>query len=133
MPWRATAPHHGFSTMQPWLPFGPNHAAMAVDTQNSDPESLLNTTRAMIALRKSSEALRRGRFQTLSTTDTLLVFERVIGAERMLCAFNMSVEAADWAPPTDSEWTIVRTLNGGTLVHLPPFACVFALPGGPPV
>jgi alpha-glucosidase len=133
MPWQAEAPNAGFSEAQPWLPIGPNHPAMAVDRQNADTGSLLNTTRRMIAIRKASAALSNGRFDVLTAEDALLVFERTAdaaaGSERMLCAFNISEKAQSWTPPAGVSWQIVETVNGGTLSMLPPFAAVFAVPG----
>jgi alpha-glucosidase len=133
MPWQAEAPNAGFSEAQPWLPIGPNHPAMAVDRQNADTGSLLNTTRRMIAIRKASAALSNGRFDVLTAEDALLVFERIAdaaaGSERMLCAFNISEKAQSWTPPAGVSWQIVETVNGGTLSMLPPFAAVFAVPG----
>jgi hypothetical protein len=54
-----------------------------------DPNSMLAMARTMIALRKSSAALREGDFIALDAPDPVLAFERVAGGERMLCVFNL--------------------------------------------
>ena len=45
IPWDGDAEQAGFSSAEPWLPIGPDHAAMAVNRQEHDPDSLLNWTR----------------------------------------------------------------------------------------
>jgi glycosidase len=66
---------------------------------NADPEERireghLEAYRALIALRRSSEALRRGAFKTLVADDArnLWVFERTLGDERVVVALNGSCE-----------------------------------------
>ena len=39
MPWIADDHHAGFSTVEPWLPIGHDHYALAVDRQEGDEES----------------------------------------------------------------------------------------------
>ena len=47
-PWSAAAPHAGFtSSDDPWLPIDPRHAAMALDTQEGQPDSHLAVTREL--------------------------------------------------------------------------------------
>lgn len=94
MPWRADAPALGFTTGTPWLPLGAEHAALAVDVQAREPASLLHWTKAMIALRKAHPALRLGGIAFLETSGNVLAFERTVGAERLICAFNLGAEAA---------------------------------------
>jgi glycosidase len=67
---------------------------------NDDPEERireghLEAYRALIALRRSSEALRRGAFKTIVADDArnLWVFERTLGAERVIVALNGSRDA----------------------------------------
>jgi glycosidase len=67
---------------------------------NADPEERireghLEAYRALIALRRSSEALRRGAFKTIVADDArnLWVFERTLGAERVIVALNGSRDA----------------------------------------
>ncbi|HUH23011.1 MAG TPA: alpha-amylase family glycosyl hydrolase, partial [Brevundimonas sp.] len=39
MPWSSSAPHAGFSTVEPWLPIDPRHVDLAVDAQEAEPGS----------------------------------------------------------------------------------------------
>jgi len=90
LPWCADAPGLGFSTAEPWLPFGEDHAALAIDRQQADPASLLAWTRSVLDFRNRHEALRRGAVKILTVDDDLLVFERCNGDEKLLCIFNFS-------------------------------------------
>ena len=60
MPWKSEAANLGFSTGRPWLPAGDTHAALAVDSQEPDRNSMLAFTRDCLALRRSHIALRLG-------------------------------------------------------------------------
>jgi alpha-glucosidase len=91
MPWHADRPHGGFSAAEPWLPLGEDHAALAIDRQQADPQSQLAFTQSAIALRKAHPALRTGDVRILAANGCLLAMERVNG-ERLLCAFNMGAE-----------------------------------------
>ena len=99
MPWRADAPHAGFSTAEPWLPVDPRHPPLAVDRQDQDDSSLLNLTRRLIALRKGEPALRLGALHFLDAPTPLLAFERVHGDEVLTCVFNLGRETIVWTPP----------------------------------
>lgn len=104
MPWTKDAPMAGFTTAaDAWLPLDPRHRALAVDAEENDTESVLAFTRAMIAVRKASAALREGEFVALDAPASILMFERQAPGERMLCVFNLGAEAATTAltHPTD--------------------------------
>src|SRR3569623_2015055 len=76
MPWVADAPVAGFTTGRPWLPLGPDHAALAVARPAADPDSLLNLTRRVGALRQQCPALTNGNMVIVRADAALLVFER---------------------------------------------------------
>jgi len=90
MPWTADAPGHGFTAGKPWLPFGPDHPALAVDRQAADPQSILSFARRCIALRTSNPALRWGTIEILEAGAQKLVFERAHADQRLRCTFNLS-------------------------------------------
>jgi alpha-glucosidase len=89
MPWSASLPHAGFSSMEPWLPIPEAHQALAVSQQNADSASMLTVTRELIALRRENSALRIGGFQPLELPPPLLGFERQDGTVRVRCLFNL--------------------------------------------
>ncbi len=111
MPWVADGPALGFSTGEPWLPVGPDHGALAVAVQNRDPDSLLQLTRRLLALRQASPALRAGAMTVLASDDHLLVFERVAADERLLCVFNIGTAARDWAPVDPARWQVIASVG----------------------
>ncbi|MFZ5747591.1 MAG: alpha-amylase family glycosyl hydrolase [Pseudomonadota bacterium] len=123
LPWLADAPHAGFTTGTPWLPVGPDHAALAVDRQAADTESLLHWTCAVVALRHAHPALRTGGMDVIEASDALLVFKRELGAERLLCAFNLSDGVIDWTPPGIDHEVLAAT-NGAAPGSLPPFGAL---------
>ena len=126
MPWAADAPRLGFSDAEPWLPVGPDHAALAVDRQEADPNSLLHLTRRLVALRRSHEALMWGDIEILHADRALLVFERRADGQRVLCAFNLSAEPAAWSPPRPSDWRVVQAVNDVADWRFSPYGALVA-------
>ncbi|WP_404334831.1 alpha-amylase family glycosyl hydrolase [Sphingomonas sp. MMS12-HWE2-04] len=121
LPWAAEAPQLGFTTGKPWLPVGPDHAALAVDRQQADPESLLNLTRRLIALRHAQPALAAGSMSVTHAEGDLLIFERAGDGRTLRCAFNLGAGTLrlPWG-----EGTVLQSVNGATLAELPPFGAV---------
>ncbi|WP_312686872.1 alpha-amylase family glycosyl hydrolase, partial [Brevundimonas nasdae] len=133
IPWVASAPNAGFSTVEPWLPVDPRHLAMAVDAQEADPKSTLHVARRIIGLRKRHPALRLGGLELVDGPQGLLMFERFerggADGERLLCVFNLGHEAVAWTPPAGARrieainWT---EADGARLAPLT--GLLFALP-----
>jgi alpha-glucosidase len=95
MQWDASNPQAGFSTNpHTWLPVTANYPTVNVQTESADPESLLSWYRKLIALRRSSAALRDGRTVMLDRADPhVLTYARVApGGETILVALNMSAQ-----------------------------------------
>jgi alpha-glucosidase len=89
MTWDASEPNAGFSEGRPWLPVKGPQAARAVAGQVGQEGSVLEFYRAMLRLRRESEALRTGRTVFFETSEPVLAFAR--GGE-VLCVFNLSPE-----------------------------------------
>ena len=117
MPWAGDSPGLGFSTARPWLPFGADHAALAVDRQEAHEQSSLHLTRRLLALRNREPALRLGGLQVIEASETLLVLARNDGGQRLLCAFNFGDGPITW--PADG--AIIEAVNGARPGHLPAF------------
>jgi len=113
MPWVAGVPGQGFSDAVPWLPFGPDHAALAADAQEADPASLLRLTRRLVAFRRANDALLLGAMDVLVADDALLVFERRLGGARMLCVFNLAPGLREWRPDDTAAWHICERVGAG--------------------
>lgn len=123
MPWTDQPPSAGFSrSTTPWLPVPAEHLALAVERQRHDPDSLLNRYRHFLRWRKGQPALRSGVIRGLHQEHGVLAFERGIGDQRLLCAFNLS-EAPTTLDLPSGGWTVTPepALDGtieGNRLHL---------------
>jgi alpha-glucosidase len=106
MPWVANAGAAG--RVKTWLPIPAEHLALAADVQERDPGSQLAYTRRVLALRNRSEALATGTIRVLEASESILAFERSAAGQRMLCVFNLSMQARSWQPPDGGRWRIVE-------------------------
>ena len=98
MPWMVEAPGHGFTGGdEAWLPFGADHAAMAVAVQEADAASLLHWTRRALALRRAHPALRLGALRFINAPSGVVAFERAHDGERLLCVVNLSPDPSTFA------------------------------------
>ena len=93
MSWTADTVRAGFSTGQPFRSLSGNVATANVGAQTGVAGSLLEFYRSVIALRKSLPSLQRGAYQGASTVGELMVFQRVLGSERTVVAFNYGISA----------------------------------------
>lgn len=80
----------GFSPATPWLKVHPNHPVRNVAAQQARPDSLLNFTKALIALRKAHPALQQGDFVPVAATRHVLAYLRKSKQETVLIALNFS-------------------------------------------
>ncbi|MDB5676699.1 MAG: alpha-glucosidase, partial [Sphingomonas bacterium] len=128
MPWVADAPFLGFSTAEPWLPTGPDHAALAVDLQEADPDSLLALTRKLLALRKANPALRTGDLRIVEASDAVLVFERTVPGQRLLCVFNLRSTPQSWQTADAGHWRTIERIGEIADGSLGPYAAFIAEP-----
>jgi maltose alpha-D-glucosyltransferase/alpha-amylase len=95
----------GFSRANPARLYSPvimdpvwGYEALNVEAQQSDPSSLLNWMRNMIALRKLFSVFGRGRLEFLTPPNRkILAYVRSLDAERILCVMNLS----RYAQPVD--------------------------------
>jgi alpha-glucosidase len=126
MPWKQRAPYAGFSTARPWLPVSDSHTALAVDAQELDESSTLSLARQLIRFRKEQPALRFGSMRIIEASTALLIFERVFQGERLLCAFNLSIEAAHVQLPSEETWRAAQAVGGAQLGYLPPLSGLIA-------
>jgi alpha-glucosidase len=83
------------------------HLALAVAGQQDDPDSVLAFVRAFMAWRRRHPALVRGEVVFHRSAEPLFTFTRVLGAERVFAAFNLSPEPALCTLPAR-----VRPLSG---------------------
>ena len=90
------AANAGFTTAaKPWLPIPPSASTYNVETEKKDPNSIFNTYKTLLALRRSEPALRDGDYTSVDN-DNPYVFSFLRrapdsdGAETILVCLNMS-------------------------------------------
>jgi len=88
MSWTNDGRTAGFSSANPYRALSANVGAQNVQAQAADPASLLNFYKAMLALRKSSAALRTGSYDNAVASGQTLSFQRRQGNERVLVVIN---------------------------------------------
>lgn len=121
MPWRADAPNAGFTSGTPWLPLSDTNCARAVALQQDDPQSLLAHVREVLALRRTSAALRTGEWAALHVAGDVLAFERRESGETIACAFNLGTTAQRHASP---EGAVLIATGGADRHTLPPWSAI---------
>ena len=83
----------GFTSGRPWRPLAPGKEKANVAAETNDPGSLLSLYRALIRVRQSSAALRRGDIALVrGTPPGVLAYLRHEGSETVLVAHSV----ADW-------------------------------------
>jgi alpha-glucosidase len=87
----------GFTTGTPWLPVKPPQKARNVAAQQGVEGSVLEHYRQMLAFRRGSPALRKGRTRFLQTPAPILAFRRETTEEVILCLFNLSADPQEVA------------------------------------
>lgn len=89
----------GFTSGIPWLKVNSNYPDINVSLQETDPSSVLNYYRRLIALRKSpeyKEVFTYGEFAPVyMDTDSIMAYYRFDDSQRMLIAANFGPEAAE--------------------------------------
>jgi len=85
-----TGPGGGFTTREatPWLPLGPAEAP-TVEEQRASDDSMLALVRALIQLRRSSQALHAGAYRAFHSPDGVFAYERTGNGDTFLMLLNM--------------------------------------------
>lgn len=96
MQWN-TQENAGFTTGTPWLKVNDNYTEINVETQDTDPDSVLNYYRKLIALRKSpayKEVFAYGEFLPVyQNTSSVMAYYRKTENQRILITANFGKEA----------------------------------------
>ena len=83
----------GFTTGTPWIKVNGNHVTVNAETEDADPDSVLNWFRALMAYRNGSDVLKQGSFRCISREKNWIMIERRLGSERVVVAANWSDRA----------------------------------------
>jgi alpha-glucosidase len=89
MQWDASA-NAGFGSGEPWLPVNSDYAGRNVAAQSGDEASMLAWYKALLALRKSSPALRGGELAFLDSDPDVLAYMREEGEEKLVVLLNFA-------------------------------------------
>jgi alpha-glucosidase len=90
-----TGKYAGFTTGgTPWLPVPSSAKSYNVQAESQEPDSIFNTYKRLLALRKSDAALRDGDYAAVDeTNEHVFSYLRKSGDETVLVALNMSAQA----------------------------------------
>jgi alpha-glucosidase len=85
-------PESGFTTStHPWLPIPPSYQQYNVETESQDPNSIFNTYKQLLSLRKNDPALREGSYTSIDNENPdVFSFLRKSGSHVVLVSLNMS-------------------------------------------
>ena len=86
----------GFTIGTPWLKINPNYKSINVETQEHNPDSVLNYYRKLISIRKSpyyKETFTYGEFiPVYENTENIMAYYRVLDNQRILIVSNFGKE-----------------------------------------
>jgi oligo-1,6-glucosidase/alpha-glucosidase len=130
-------PGAGFSSARPWLPVHPGSARVNVEAQESDPGSLLNAYRSLLALRKESPALQGGSFEWIKDphlSNDVVAYRRTLGGERADVFLNFAKRMVPVALGAGVEGTVFSNRRGerqrlSERYELGPYEGIVAFPG----
>lgn len=123
MPWKDEILGGFTRAKDAWLPVDPRQRLIAAEKQEKLAESMLHTTRTLIALRKEEPAFVGGSFRVVEAAEDMLVFDREKAGTRIRCVFNFSPKETTRTYEVKPQllWSSEAVLNGAALV-LPPFS-----------
>lgn len=103
----------GFTTAKyPWLPVADDYQVVNVETETSEPDSMLTLYRRLIALRRSESALSVGTYKSAAMTGDLVAYLREHEGRRFMIALNLgsNPHAVDF-PASDEHARIVLSTD----------------------
>ena len=105
----------GFTTGKPWLAVNPNYTRINVESQENDPDSVLNFYRKLTALRKDSryqEVLVYGTFVPYLEEETNLIgYLRKTEAQTLLVLANFQKEGRTIKLPGETAKVVLNNLE----------------------
>jgi alpha-glucosidase len=95
MQWSAE-PEGAFTTGRPWLPLAADLTSRNVETQSSDPHSMLTLHRRLLALRRLEPALHDGSWSSLEGVGDVIAYARRGDASLMVVLLNLGDEPTSY-------------------------------------
>jgi len=90
----------GFTSGEPWLPLGADHARVNVEGLGESRRSILNLYRRLIDLRRDKPVLTHGSIDAVTVQGNILRYERRQGDQRLIIALNLAHELARVSLPS---------------------------------
>lgn len=111
LPWTDNKPEKA------WLPMSDDHLALAVEAQQRNPESVLNFTKEFLNFRNENRALQHGQLNFQDSANNQIMFERCLGQNHILCAFNLTDQPQHLQMPMlgDPQTLFAQNFDGKTL------------------
>ena len=88
MPWTTAPPFHGFSTVEPWLPFDEQPSARNVEHLAEDETSTLSFYRRALALRRALRVELSHHADVIDSAADTVVVRRELGNRSLLVVSN---------------------------------------------
>ncbi len=112
----------GFTPDTPWLKVNPNYPVINAENQAENPDSVLNFYKALIALRKSHEALVYGEFHPVFLRDAnTFCYFRTGAGEKFYVELNLTADDQKRPGPLTAGHRLLAANYGGVARHLRPY------------
>jgi len=130
MPWAPGEPPYGFSppgVKRTWLPMPTTWAALSVEAQREDPDSMLNLYRAALRIRRERPELGEGTLTWLDSPSKTLVFARGTGEGEatLVCTVNLGPEPVELPAYGELLLSSAPVAADGAAVRIPPDAAAW--------
>jgi len=106
MQWDAS-PNAGFTSASPWLPLTEDWRERNVEELISEPDSILDLYRKLLAVRCGSRALQAGDYKSLPGIDGVLAYLRTHADESIAVILNLTGEPKSLHLPEGMEGTVL--------------------------
>jgi alpha-glucosidase len=94
MQWNSSL-NAGFSTGKPWLKVNPNYLKINVESQEKDPDSILNFYKKMISLKKQNPLFIYGTYDLILEEDEqIYAYTRTLNKEKAVIICNLTEKEA---------------------------------------
>ncbi|WP_339287524.1 alpha-amylase family glycosyl hydrolase [Paenibacillus sp. FSL E2-0201] len=128
MQWNA-GPQGGFTSGKPWIDMGPNYEQLNVQSESSQPNSLLHYYKKLLRLRNTQDVFQFGEYDVLERRGNLILYVRTLKTlnTRALVALNFDKQSVQIDPSMllDGQAACIlssrrETVSGTDLVTLLP-------------
>ena len=104
-------PFAGFTSVEPWLPLGPNYATINVEVEKQNPNSMLMLYKRLIEFRQSHPAMRQGHMMVLDFMGDVYGYTRTANDDQVLILLNLG-DSEETVNLPAGEWSLqISTLH----------------------